>query len=192
MARFIPSLTAAFAIAALSPLAITAGEGAAFAQNQPSGAQDEALKQVALTDAQVQAYIAAQAEIEPILEKMPASESEQPDPKTMAALNAIAKKYKFASFDEFDEVGANIGLVMDGVDPQTKKYAGADVLLKKQIADVQADKKMSAADKKQALEEMNNALKSFEPIKFPGNIDLVVKYYDKIAAAMPSSEGEGK
>jgi hypothetical protein len=190
MARFIPSLAAAVAIAALSPLAIAAGAGVAFAQAQPPGGPDEALKQLALSDAQVQAYLAAQAEIEPILEKMPANASDQPDPKTMAQLNAIAKKYKFASFEEFDEVGANIGLAMDGVDPQTKKYVGADVLLKKQIADVQADKKMSAADKKQALEEMNNALKSFEPIKFPGNIDLVVKYYDKLAAATPSSEGK--
>ncbi len=192
MARIVRSLAAAFAIAAFSPLAIAAGAGAAVAQTQPPGAQDEALQQRALSDAQVQAYLAAQAEIEPILEKLPANASEQPDPKTMAALNAIAKKYKFASFDEFDDIGANIGLVMDGVDPQTKKYVGADVLLKKQIADVQADKKMPAADKKQALEEMNNALKTVEPIKFPGNIDLVVKYYDKIAAATPSSEGEGK
>jgi len=190
MARFIPSLAAAFAIGALSPLAIAAGAGVAFAQAQSPDAQDEALKQVALSEAQVQAYIAAQAEIEPILEKLPATASDQPDPKTMAALEAIAKKYKFASFQEFDEVGANIGLVIDGVDPQTKKYAGADVMLKKQIADLQADKKTPDADKKQALEEMNNALKAFEPIKFPGNIDLVVKYYDKLAAAMSPSEGK--
>jgi hypothetical protein len=47
---------------------------------------------------------------------------------------------------------------------------------------------MPAADKKQALEELNDALKSVEPVKFPGNIDLVVKYYDKIVAAMPQSE----
>jgi hypothetical protein len=188
MARFIPSLAAAFAIAALSPLAIAAGAGAAFAQNQPSGAQDEATKQVALTDAQVQAYIAAQAEIEPILEKMPANASEQPDPKTMARLDSIAKKYKFASFDEFDEVAANIGLVMDGVDPQTKKYVGADVIIKKQIADIQADKKMSAADQKEALAEMNDALKSVEPVTIAANIDLVVKYYDKIVAASPQSQ----
>ena len=161
MARFIPSLAAAFAIGALSPLAIAAGAGVAFAQAQSPDAQDEALKQVALSEAQVQAYIAAQAEIEPILEKLPATASDQPDPKTMAALEAIAKK-----------------------------YAGADVMLKKQIADLQADKKTPDADKKQALEEMNNALKAFEPIKFPGNIDLVVKYYDKLAAAMSPSEGK--
>ncbi|MGD0564255.1 MAG: hypothetical protein ABSA66_14340 [Roseiarcus sp.] len=187
MARFIPSLATALSIACLAPLAI-AGPSAAFAQTQQPGAPDEALKQVALSEAQVQAYLAAQAEIEPILSKLPEGASDKPDPKLMAQLEAIAKKYKFASYDEFDSIGANIGLVSDGVDPQTKKYVGADVVLKKQIAEVQADKKMPAADKKQALEELNDALKSVEPVKFPGNIDLVVKYYDKIVAAMPQSE----
>jgi hypothetical protein len=108
----------------------------------------------------------------------------------MAGLDAIAKKHKFASFEDFDGIGSNIELVMDGVDAQSKKYVGADVLLKAQIAAIQADKKMPAADKKQALEEMNAALKSAEPVKFPANIDLVLKYYDKIAAAMPQSEGK--
>jgi hypothetical protein len=40
---------------------------------------------------------------------------------------------------------------------------------------------MSAADKKQALADLNMALKSPEPpIENKGNIDLVAKYYDKI------------
>ena len=64
---------------------------------------------------------------------------------------------------------------MDGIDPQTKKYVGADVMLKKQIAEVQADAKMPAADKKQALAELNDALKSIDPVKNPGNIELVLK-----------------
>ncbi|MGD1038925.1 MAG: hypothetical protein ABR878_17535 [Roseiarcus sp.] len=187
MARFSRSLATALSIACLAPLAIVAAPSAAFAQTQPPGAPEEPLKQVALSEAQVQAYLAAEAEIEPIMAKLPENATAKPDPKVMAQLDAIAKKYKFASYDEFDDIGANIGLVSDGVDPQTKKYVGADVLLKKQIADVQADKKMSAADKKEALEELNDALKSVEPVQFPGNIDLVVKYYDKIVAAMPQS-----
>ncbi len=188
MARFSRSLATALSIACLAPLAIVAAPSAAFAQTQQPGAPGEGLKQVALTDAQVQAFLAAQAEIEPILAKQPEGASDKPDPKLMAQLEAIAKKYKFTSYDEYDGIGANIGLVSDGVDPQTKKYVGADVVLKKQIAEVQADKKMSPADKKQALAEMNDALKSVEPVKFPGNIDLVLNYYDKIAAAAPPSE----
>ena len=187
MARFVRSLAAAVSIACLAPLAMAAAPGAAFAQTRQP-APEEALKQFALTEAQIQAFLDAQSEIGPILAKQPQSESDKPDPKVMAQLDAIAKKHKFASYDEFVDVGANISLVMDGVDPKTKKYVGADVVLKKQIAEVQADKKMPAADKKQALEELNDALKSVEPVKFPGNIDLVVKYYDKIVAAMPQSE----
>ena len=184
MARSVRSLAAAVSIACLAPLAMAAAPGAAFAQSQQP-APEEALKQFALTEAQIQAFLDAQSEIGPILAKQPQSESDKPDPKVMAQLEAIAKKDKFASYDEFVDVGANISLVMDGVDPKTKKYVGADVVLKQQIAEVQADPKMPAADKKAALAEMNEALKAVEPVKFPANIDLIVKYYDKIAAAAP-------
>ena len=146
------------------------------------------MKQMALTDAQVQAYLAAEAEIQPLLAKLPQSESGQVDPKAMAALDAAAKKHAFASFDDFQDVGANIGLVMDGIDPDTKKYVGAEAMLKKQIAEVQADAKMPAADKKQALAELNDALKSVEPLKNAGNADLVLKYYDKLSAAQPQDK----
>jgi hypothetical protein len=184
MARLVRSLAAALGIACLAPLAIAAEPGAAFAQTQQP-APSEALKQFALSDAQIQAFLDAQIEVAPILAKLTPSASEKPDPKVIAQLEAIAKKHQFASYDDFVDVGANISLVLDGIDPKTKKYVGADVVLKQQIAEVQADAKMAAADKKEALAEMNEALKAVEPVKFPGNIDLVVKYYDKIEAAAP-------
>jgi hypothetical protein len=41
-------------------------------------------------------------------------------------------------------------------------------------------------DKKGQLDELQSELKSLpEPVKFPANIDLVVKNYDKLNAAMP-------
>jgi hypothetical protein len=62
-------------------------------------------------------------------------------------------------------------------------------VLKAQIAAVQADKKMPAKDKKAALAEMNEALKSPAPaIENKGNIDLVTKYYDKLAAALQDDQ----
>ena len=77
----------------------------------------------------------------------------------------------------------NISLVLGGFDPATKKYVGAEAVIKAQIAQVQADKKMSAKDKKEALADLNEALKSPPPaIENKGNIDLVAKYYDKLAA----------
>ena len=184
MARFARPLAAALALCCLAPLPPLLAPGAAFAQAQ-SAAPDQPMKQIALTEAQIQAYIAAAAEIEPVLDKAPQSDSDQLDPKLLAQLDAAAKKHQFATFEDYQDVAANIGLVMDGIDPQAKKYVGADVMLKKQIAEVQADAKMPAADKKQALAELNEALKSIDPVKNAGNIDLVLKYYDKLAAAQP-------
>jgi hypothetical protein len=67
----------------------------------------------------------------------------------------------------------------------SKKYVGTEAVIKAQIAQVQADKKMSAKEKKDALAELNQALKAPEPpIEHKGNIDLVGKYYDKLAAVM--------
>ncbi|MFZ0207016.1 MAG: hypothetical protein WAL59_13025, partial [Roseiarcus sp.] len=108
-----------------------------------------------------------------------------PDPKMLARLDAIAKKYHFASFDDFAAVEGNIQLVLEGVDPQTKKYVGADVVLKQQIAEVQADKKMPPADKKAALAELNAGLKAIVPVQITANIDLVLKHFDELAAEEP-------
>ena len=99
-----------------------------------------------------------------------------------AQLDAVAKKNGFASYAEYNDVTDNISMVMGGFDPATKQYVGAEAVLKAQIAAVQADKKMPAKDKKAALAEMNAALKTPAPvIENKGNIDLVAKYYDKLA-----------
>jgi hypothetical protein len=79
--------------------------------------------------------------------------------------------------------------VLGGFDPATKKYVGSDVVIKAQIAQVQADKKMSPKDKKEALADLNQALKSpAPPIENKGNIDLVGKYYDKLAEALGNDQ----
>jgi hypothetical protein len=99
------------------------------------------------------------------------------------------KKNGFASYDEYNTVMDNISLVLGGFDPKTKKYVGSEAVIKQQIAQVQADKKMSPADKKQALEDLSTALKSPElAIENKGNIDLVAKYYDKLAELMGDDE----
>ena len=73
-------------------------------------------------------------------------------------------------------------MVLAGFDPATKKYVGSDAVIKSQIAQVEADKKISAKDKKQALADLNEALKAPEPpIENKGNIDLIAKYYNKLA-----------
>lgn len=153
------------------------------AQAAPPPPQQEApLKQIALTDAQVQSVLAASKEMDPITEKI--DENAKPDPKITAQLEGIAKRFGFASYDDYNLVVDNITLVLGGFDA-TKKYVGAEAVIKAQIAEVQADKKMSPKDKKEALADLNEALKSPQPaIANKGNIDLVTKYYDKLVEAL--------
>ena len=149
--------------------------GAASAQQQES-----APPQIALTDQQVQGFITATPEITKITEKLQA----EPDKKTQAQLDAIAKKAGFASFGEYGSVSANVSMVMQGIDPKTKKFGDPKAMIQAQITELQADKKMKPAEKKEALAELNQALKDVQPIKNQGNIALVEKNYDKIAPLM--------
>ncbi|MFX8743369.1 hypothetical protein ABTM45_19435, partial [Acinetobacter baumannii] len=77
--------------------------------------------------------------------------------------DAVAKKHGFAGYDEYNNVVDNISLVLGGFDPATKKYVGTEAVIKAQIAQVEADKKMPAKDKKEALDELNTALKTPAP-----------------------------
>ena len=152
-------------------------------QAAPPPAQEAPVKQIALTEKQIEGVLTAQKDMDAITEKLP--ENAKPDPKITAQLEAVAKKNGFASYDEYNDVVANISMVLGGFDPATKKYVGSDAAIKAQIAQVQADKKMSPKDKKEALADLNEALKSpAPPIENKGNIDLVAKYYDKLADAL--------
>ena len=181
-----PALTA-LTIVCLSASVTALGAEVALAQNKeapPAGAQQGAqIKQIPLTEKQVQGVLSAQKDMDAITAKLP--ENAKPDPKVMTQLEAVAKKNGFASYDEYNTVMDNIGLVLGGFDPTTKKYVGSEAVIKSQIAQVEADTKMSANDKKQALADLNTALKSPEPqIENKGNIDVVAKYYDKLAELM--------
>jgi hypothetical protein len=173
IAVFSMALTAALTLGALSQNVVA----------QEATSPDESLKQIALTDAQIESYIAAQKEMVPIIAKAP--QGEQPDPKIMEQLEAVAKKYKFANYAEFDDVTENISLVMSGIDPDTKKYVGPDAVIEKEIASIDSEN-LAPNDKKGQLDQLQSELKSpLEPVKFPANIDLVVKNYDKLNAVMP-------
>jgi hypothetical protein len=159
------------------------------AQAAPAPQQDQLppVKQMALTEKQIDSALAAAKEMDPITAKL--SPDAKPDPKLIAQLEGIAKKNGFASSDDYNNVVDNISLVLGGFDPQTKKYVGPEAVLKAQIAQVQADKKMSAQDKKDALADLNEALKSPPPaVENKGNIDLVTKNYDKLMAAFGGSD----
>ncbi|MCP3473142.1 hypothetical protein NLM33_22760 [Bradyrhizobium sp. CCGUVB1N3] len=184
-----PALTA-LSVACLISAASVASSSAVFAQakqqaapSQAAPAQPPALKQIALTDKQIEGVLAAQKDMDTITEKLP--ENAAPDQKMIAQLDGVAKKHGFASYDDYNGVVDNISLVLGGFDPASKKYVGTEAVIKAQIAQLQADKKMSAKDKKEALDELNEALKTPAPaVENKGNIDLVGKYYDKLIAAL--------
>jgi hypothetical protein len=174
--QFTRRLFVAALLAATSVSSLPLGSTIATAQ------QPGAVKQIKLTEKQVLGFIAAQKDMAPIMEKVQGATSDHIDPKLQAQLEAVAKKNGFKDMAEYDDVAANISMVMAGIDPQTKAFTDPQVAIKKEIADVTADKSMPEQEKKQLLEELNEALKSAEPIQFPSNIELVKKYYDKIDA----------
>jgi hypothetical protein len=153
----------------------------------PPAAEAPAIKQIALTEKQIEGVLAAQKDVDAITDNIP--DEAKPDPKVDAQLDAVAKKHGFASYDDYNTVVDNISLVLGGFDPATKKFVGVEAVLKGQIAQVQADKKMAAKDRKEVLADLNEALKSPPPaIENKGNIDIVAKYYDKLAEALGEAE----
>ena len=140
-----------------------------------------------LTDKQIEGVLAAQHELDMLSANLP--ENAKLDPKLAAQLDGVAKKNGFASYDEYRNVVDNITIVLTGFDYVTKKYVGPRAVIRAQIAEVRTDKKMSARDKKKALADLNDALKSpAPPIENKGNIELVEKYYDKLADALDDDE----
>jgi hypothetical protein len=190
MRKFVRPAVAALSIACLAAtMAILSSSGALaqakqqMAPTQAAPPQEAPVKQMALTEKQVEGVLAASKDMDAITDKIP--QNAKPDPKINAQLEAVAKKNGFASYEEYNDITDNIGLVISGFDPATKKYVGNEAVLKAQIAEVQADKKMSPKDKKEALADLNDALKTpAPPIANKGNIDLVAKYYDKLSATM--------
>ena len=189
MREFVRPVASALSIACLAVAMAVACSGGAWAQATPAPqaapppAQLPAVKQMALTEKQIEGVLTAQKEMDAITSKLP--ESAKPDPKITAQLEAVAKKNGFSGNDEYNSVVDNISMVLTGFDPTTKKYVGIEAVIKAQIAQIEADKKISAKDKKEALAELNDALKSpAPPIENKGNIDLVAKYYDKLADAL--------
>ncbi len=186
--------TAAFSIACLAAALVILPAGGALAQAkqqmaqvQSAPPQEAPIKQIALTEKQVQGVLTAQKDMDAITDKLP--ENSEPGPKVTAQLEGVAKRNGFASYDEYNNVIDNISLVLGGFDPASKKYVGSDAVIKAQIAQLQADTKMPAKDKKEALADLNEALKAPAPaIENKGNIDLVAKYYDKLADAMGNGQ----
>lgn len=198
---------AAFTLAATCLLGAAALSDAALAQakQQPAPAKQAPAKQapakeaapapapeakqVALTEKQIESVLASQKDFDALGDQDAPKPGAKGAPNMLGKLDEVAKKYGFANYADYATVQSNIDLVMSGFDPKTKTYVGPEAVLKQQLAEIQADKKMPAAEKKEALAEINAALKSPPPaLEYKANIELVGKYYDKLAAMMKDDE----
>src|SRR5258705_10525543 len=196
MHEFVRPVAAAPSVVCLAAAIPTAFAGDALAQANPAPPNQTApapqaapqqptvkpVKQTALTDKQIEGVLAAQKDMDAITAKL--ADNATLDPRITAQLEDVTRKNGFASYDEYSNVVDNISIVLAGFDPATKQYVGTDVVIKAQIAKVESEKKMLPNDRKEALAELNDALKSPVPIENKGNIDLVAKYYDKLADAL--------
>lgn len=147
----------------------------------PAHAQD--IKQMKLTDKQVEGFIASQKDLASIAGKLQ-SAGDKPDAKLQGELEDIAKKHGFASFIELDDVAANISIVMAGLDPQTNNFIDPLEALKKELEDVKGDASIPDADKKQLVAELEDAIKTTPPLQHKENIDVVKKHREAIEKAM--------
>jgi homoserine dehydrogenase len=163
-------------------LAATLAHFSTAATAQSAGHSE--LKQIQLSEKQVQGVISAQKDVAAIFNKLQGPPPDELPAPVLAELDAAAKKHGFKDFNDYDEVIGNITMVMTGIDPKTKAFTEPAAAIKQEIAEVTANKTMPAREKKEMLEDLNEALKSAQPIQFPGNIELVKKYYDKINGAL--------
>jgi hypothetical protein len=106
------------------------------------------------------------------------------EPELQTELDTIAKKHGFADFAELDDVAANISIVMAGLDSKSGDFTEPVEALKKELDDVTADTSIPEADKKQLIEELNEAIKSTPRIENPENVDLVKAHRAEIEKAL--------
>jgi hypothetical protein len=153
----------------LSAIVIAGGIWQALAGPVPATAEVPT-KQIALTEKQVERFIAAQP-------KMAAAKTEE-------EAEAVAREYGFKGIDEHEDVEANILLLLESIDPQSRAFLEPPVQIKRRIEEAKTDKSLAEDARKQTLAELTEALKSARPIQYPANVELVQKYYGKIQAVL--------
>ena len=110
--------------AALSLATACLDPAAAVAQTSPQAqgdAQEAPPKQVPLTQKNLDGLVNAQKQIRAVEAKAtPSKNADEPDAKTEAKIESIAKANGFASMSDFANASYSVGLVLAGMDPETK------------------------------------------------------------------------
>ena len=134
---------------------------------------DEAV-QIELDDGMVRGFVAVQKELARF--NLPAGG--EPDPKMMAQIEAVAKKHGFPSFADFEDVAYNVSLVIGAIDPQTGTFGGdPTAALRHEMAELTADRSVPAAEKRQMLDDMRQAVAHMpKSLQYAGNVDVVMRH----------------
>jgi len=168
------------AIAAAAAISLAVGVAITPVHAQATAAD---FKQVQLSDKLVQGFIAAQRDLAAMASKLQAA-GDKPDAKLQAELEGVATKNGFANFAELDDTAANISMVMAGLDPQSGDYIDPLDAIKKEMEEIKKDDKIPEKDKKQMLEEMEQALKTTPPLQYKENVAVVKKFQKEIEKAL--------
>lgn len=148
-----------------------------------SSASAQDVAQIKLTEEHVKGFIAAQKDLAAVSAKLQEA-GDAPDDALQKELEAIAKKYGFQSFQELDDVAANVSIVMAGLDPESGNFTDPQEALKKELTDIEADASIPAEEKKQLVDELKEAIETTPPLQHPENVEVVKKHRAEIEAAL--------
>lgn len=177
-------------ISKLRSLGLALGAGFALAVAGPLGASaQEDFKQIELTDKMVTSFIAAQKDYEPLTKKL-VDAGDEVDKGLTKELDAVAKKHGFADFAEFEDVGANITLVLDGYDRESGQFTDPKTLMQKELEEIKADDSIPADEKKAIIADQEELIASVPPLKYSTNVDIVKKHISEIEALLPDEADE--
>lgn len=168
-----PCLAALFAFAAVA--------SPSLAQDQDGS--DEPIKQMRLTEDQVKNFIAAQPDLTAVTAKLQDAE-DTVEPELQNELDSMARKHGFSDFAELDDVAANISIVMAGLDFKTGEFIEPVDALKKELEEVNADTSLTDDDKKQLVEELNEAISTTPKLQYMENVELVKQHWDEIEKSL--------
>ena len=149
----------------------------------PTMAADEApaMKQIALTDADVMGYLQAAAKLAKVAEKVEKADGKV-GAKVKAELETIAKASGFGSYDELQVAAENISFVLSGMDDQSGKFREPSELLKLDLEDVKADKSMKKNERTETIADIEEQLANTPKLEQRGNIAVIRKHLKALAA----------
>jgi hypothetical protein len=145
--------------------------------------KEDPIKQLKLTETQVKSFISAQPDLATVAPKLQEA-GDNIQPALQTELVTIAKKHGFASFQELDDVAANISIVMAGLDSKSGEFTEPVEALKKELTDVTADASIPDADKKQLMQELTEAISTTPRLEHIENVELVKAHRAEIEKAL--------